>query len=116
MIHEEGRLRFLRRVSDRPRRRFRRGVYLLPTLFTMGNMFCGYACVVYAMRGEYETAAPFIGFAIVLDMLDGRIARMTGTTSAFGVEFDSLADIISFGVAPAILSFAWGLSSLGRLG
>jgi CDP-diacylglycerol--serine O-phosphatidyltransferase len=91
-------------------------VYLLPSLLTMGNMFCGYACVVYAMRGEYETAAPFIGIAIVLDMLDGRIARMTGTATAFGVEFDSLADVISFGVAPAILSFAWGLSPLGRLG
>ena len=62
------------------------------------------------MRGEYETAAPFIGFAVVLDMLDGRIARLTGTTSAFGVEFDSLADVISFGIAPAILSFSWGLS------
>ena len=115
--HSEGRLPFLRRASDRPRRnRLRRGVYLLPSLLTMGNMFCGYACIVYAMRNELETAAPFIGFAIVLDMLDGRIARMTGTTSAFGVEFDSLADVISFGIAPAILSFAWGLSSLGRLG
>ena len=91
-------------------------MYLLPSLLTMGNMFCGYACVVYAMRGEFETAAPFIGFAFVIDGLDGRIARMTGTTSAFGVEFDSLADIISFGIAPAILSFAWGLQSLGRLG
>jgi CDP-diacylglycerol--serine O-phosphatidyltransferase len=68
------------------------------------------------MRGEFVTAAPFIGLAIVVDMLDGRIARMTGTTSAFGVEFDSLADIISFGVAPAILTFAWGLQPLGRLG
>jgi CDP-diacylglycerol--serine O-phosphatidyltransferase len=114
--HQDGRLRFLRRINDRPRRRFRRGVYLLPSLLTMGNMFCGYACVVYAMRGEFETAAPFIGFAFVIDGLDGRIARMTGTTSAFGVEFDSLADIISFGIAPAILSFAWGLQSLGRLG
>jgi CDP-diacylglycerol--serine O-phosphatidyltransferase len=113
---QEGRLRFFRRKNDRPRRRFRRGVYLLPSLLTMGNMFCGYACVVYAMRGEFETAAPFIGFAVVIDGLDGRIARMTGTTSAFGVEFDSLADIISFGIAPAILSFAWGLQSLGRLG
>jgi len=113
---QEGRLRFFRRINDRPRRRFRRGVYLLPSLLTMGNMFCGYACVVYAMRGEFETAAPFIGFAIVIDGLDGRIARMTGTTSAFGVEFDSLADIISFGIAPAILSFAWGLQPLGRLG
>ena len=117
MDHHERRRFFLRRATDRPRRnRLRRGVYLLPSLLTMGNMFCGYACVVYAMRAEYETAATFIGFAIVLDMLDGRIARMTGTTSAFGVEFDSLADVISFGVAPAILSFAWGLSPLGRLG
>src|SRR5438132_12532327 len=114
--HQEGRLRFLRRSAERPRRRFRRGVYLLPSLLTMGNMFCGYACVVYAMRSEFETAAPFIGVAVILDMLDGRIARMTGTASAFGVEFDSLADIISFGIAPAILSFAWGLSPLGRLG
>jgi CDP-diacylglycerol--serine O-phosphatidyltransferase len=110
------RLQFLRRATDRPRRRFRRGVYLLPSLFTLGNMFCGYACIVYAMRGEYETAAPFIGFAIVLDVLDGRIARMTGTASDFGVQLDSMADVISFGVAPAILSFQWGLSPLGRLG
>src|SRR5471030_419087 len=118
MLEEsEGRLRFLRRTTDRPRRnRLRRGVYLLPSLLTMGNMFCGYACVVYAMRGEFETAAPFIGFAFIVDGLDGRIARLTGTTSEFGVEFDSLADIISFGIAPAILSFAWGLQSLGRLG
>ena len=82
----------------------------------MGNMFCGYACVVYATRGEFETAAPFIGVAIVLDMLDGRIARMTGTASEFGVQFDSLADIITFGIAPAILAFEWGLVPLGRLG
>ena len=79
-------------------------------------MFCGYACVVYAMRGEFETAAPFIGIAVVLDMLDGRIARLTGTTSAFGREFDSLADVISFGMAPAMLAFRWGLEPLGRLG
>ncbi len=116
MAQNQPRLRFLRRTADHQRPRFRRGVYLLPSLLTMGNMFCGYACVVYAMRGEFETAAPFIGFAIVLDMLDGRVARLTGTTSAFGVEFDSLADVISFGMAPAILSFQWGLSPLGRLG
>ena len=94
----------------------RRGVALLPSLFTLGNMFCGYACVIYAMRGEYDTAAPFIGIAIILDMLDGRIARLTGTASEFGVQFDSMADVISFGMAPAALTFAWGLSSLGRLG
>src|SRR4051812_30033377 len=116
LAQDEGRLRFLRRRASGERRRLRHGVYLLPSLFTIGNMFCGYACVVYAMRGEYETAAPFIGFAIVLDMLDGRIARMTGTDSEFGVQFDSMADVISFGVAPAILSFSWGLVPLGRLG
>ena len=82
----------------------------------MGNMFCGYSCIVHAMRGDYESAAPFIGIAIVLDMLDGRIARLTGTASDFGVELDSLADAISFGVAPAILAYTWGLSELGRLG
>src|SRR5512139_1679885 len=98
------------------RRRLRRGVYILPSMFTLANMFCGYACVVYAMRGDYETAAPLIGLAIVLDMLDGRIARLTGTASPFGVEFDSLADVISFGIAPAILTFTWGMSTLGRLG
>ncbi|MBI4264313.1 MAG: CDP-diacylglycerol--serine O-phosphatidyltransferase [Acidobacteria bacterium] len=106
----------LRRRTDIQRRRFRRGVYLLPSMLTMGNMFCGYACIVYAMRGGFATAALLIGLAIVLDMLDGRIARLTGSTSAFGIEFDSLADVISFGVAPAILAFSWGLYPLGRLG
>src|SRR5688572_3096631 len=106
----------LRRRTDVAQRRLRRGVYILPSLFTLANMFCGYACIVYAMRGEFVTAAPFIGLAIVVDMLDGRIARMTGTESAFGIEFDSLADITSFGIAPAILAFAWGLQPLGRLG
>lgn len=104
-----------RRREDRPHR-FRRGVYLLPSLFTVANLFCGWACVVYAMRGEFHTAAPFIGIAVVLDMLDGRIARMTGSSSQFGVEFDSLADLISFGMAPAALTFQWGLWPLGRLG
>jgi CDP-diacylglycerol--serine O-phosphatidyltransferase len=110
-------LRPLRRTRDKgSARRFRRGVYLLPSMFTMGNLFCGYACIVYAMRGEFDTAAPFIGFAMVLDMLDGRIARMTGASSDFGVELDSLADVVSFGLAPAILSFTWGLDPLGRWG
>jgi CDP-diacylglycerol--serine O-phosphatidyltransferase len=113
---EHRRIPFLRRADDRKRLRARRGVSLLPSLFTMGNMFCGYACIVFAMRGDFDTAAPFIGFAVVLDMLDGRIARLTGTSSDFGVEFDSLADVISFGVAPAMLSCAWALQPLGRLG
>ncbi len=116
-MHDSG-VRFLRPAGDRPKLRLRqrRGVALLPSAFTMGNLFCGYACVVYAMRGELETAACFIGFAIVLDMLDGRIARLTGTSSDFGIQFDSLADVVSFGIAPAVLSFAWGLAPLGRLG
>jgi CDP-diacylglycerol--serine O-phosphatidyltransferase len=97
-------------------RKARRGMYLLPSLMTVGNLFCGYACVVHAMRGDLYTAAPFIGIAVILDMLDGRIARLTNTTSAFGVEFDSLADVVSFGLAPAVLAFAWGLSELGRWG
>ena len=105
-----------RRHTDIPQRRFRRGVYLLPSLMTLGNLFCGYACVIYAMRGEYAVAAPFVGIAMVLDTLDGRIARMTGTTSEFGVQFDSMADIISFGIAPAILTFSWGLTALGNWG
>lgn len=99
-----------------PARGFRRGVSLLPSLFTLANLFCGWACVVYAMQGQLETAAPFIGVALVLDMLDGRIARLTGTASEFGLQLDSLADIVSFGMAPAVLAYAWGLAPLGRLG
>jgi len=102
--------------QPRPSRRFQRGVYLLPGMCTVGNLFCGYAAIVYATRGDYATAAPLIGIAMVLDLLDGRIARLTGTTSDFGLQFDSLADVISFGVAPAILAFTWGLQPLGRLG
>ena len=100
----------------RPARRFQRGVYLLPSIITVANMFCGWACIVYAMRGDYVTAAPLIAFAMILDTLDGRVARLMGATSDFGVEFDSLADVISFGVAPAVLMFTWGLEPLGRVG
>ena len=100
----------------RQTRRFQRSVYLLPSMFTIGTLFCGYACIVHAMRADYATAAVFIGVATVLDVLDGRIARLAGAASEFGGEFDSLADVISFGVAPAVLVFAWGLEPLGRLG
>jgi CDP-diacylglycerol--serine O-phosphatidyltransferase len=106
----------LRRQTDAAHKRVRRGVYLLPSLFTMGNMFCGYCCIVYAIRGEFERAAVLIGVAMVLDMLDGRVARMTGGDSEFGVQFDSLADVVSFGMAPGLLSFLWGLQPLGRIG
>ena len=102
--------------GERRTRRFQRTVYLLPSMFTVGTLFCGYACIVSAMRADYATAAVFIGVATVLDVLDGRIARLAGAASEFGGEFDSLADVISFGVAPAVLAFAWGLEALGRLG
>jgi CDP-diacylglycerol---serine O-phosphatidyltransferase len=104
-----------RRREDRPRR-LRRGVFLLPSLLTVANLFCGYACVVYSTRSDFDTAALFIGIAMILDTLDGFIARLTNSSSAFGVELDSLADVVSFGLAPAILAFTWGLWPLGRLG
>jgi CDP-diacylglycerol--serine O-phosphatidyltransferase len=107
--------RFARRRGDQPRR-FRRGVFLLPSLFTVGNLFCGYACVVYATRADFDTAALFIGIAMVVDTLDGFFARLTNTATAFGVQLDSLADVVSFGLAPAILAFTWGLWPLKRLG
>jgi len=104
-----------RRREDRPAR-FRRGVFLLPSLFTIGNLFCGYACVVYATRADFDTAALFIGIAMVVDTLDGFFARLTNSSTAFGVELDSLADVVSFGLAPAILAFTWGLWPLQRVG
>ena len=104
-----------RRREDRPDR-FKRGVYLLPSMFTVGNLFCGYASVVYSTRGDFDTAAVLIGVAMVLDALDGFFARLTHSSSAFGVELDSLADVVSFGLAPAILAFTWGMWPLGRLG
>jgi CDP-diacylglycerol---serine O-phosphatidyltransferase len=97
-------------------RRFRRGVALLPSLFTTGNLFLGFWAMVRTLHGQYQEAAPLIGWAILLDLLDGRIARMTGTTSEFGGELDSLADVISFGVAPALLVYSWGFGSVPRAG
>ena len=104
-----------RRKDDRPRR-LRRGVFLLPSLFTVANLFCGYACVVYSTRADFDTAALFIGIAMVLDTLDGFFARLTNSSTAFGVELDSLADVVSFGLAPAILAFTWGLWPLNKVG
>jgi CDP-diacylglycerol--serine O-phosphatidyltransferase len=97
-------------------RRFRRGIYLLPTIFTIGNLFCGFYSLVLAFRGDLERAALMIVVAGILDGLDGRIARLTGTTTEFGNQFDSLADVVSFGVAPALLAYRWALLPLGRIG
>ena len=96
-------------------RRFRRGIYLLPSMFTVGNLLCGYYAIVASFIGSpelFDHAAKAIGIAIVFDSLDGRVARLTGTTSEFGVQFDSLADVVSFGVAPALLAYSWGVRSL----
>jgi CDP-diacylglycerol--serine O-phosphatidyltransferase len=105
----------LQRRGDRPER-FRRGVYLLPSMMTIANLLCGYASVVYSTRGDFDTAAILIGVAMIVDTLDGFFARLTHSQSAFGAELDSLADVVSFGLAPAILAFTWGLWPLGRLG
>src|SRR5216683_2506917 len=98
------------------RRRFSRGAAILPSLFTTGNLFLGFWAIVRTFHGQYAEAAPLIFWAILLDVLDGRIARLTGTTSEFGAELDSLADVVSFGVAPALLAYSWGFGTLPRVG
>lgn len=98
------------------KRKLRRGLYLLPTCFTTGNLFCGFYSVIESLRGSFGDAAMLIIVAGILDALDGWIARLTGTTSDFGVEYDSLADVVSFGVAPAVMAYGWGLTPFGRLG
>ncbi len=103
-------------VSENGRTVKRRGVYLLPNLFTTGALFCGFYAVVAALRGDFEAAPIAIFFALVFDGLDGRIARLTNTASKFGGEYDSLADMVSFGVAPALVVFSWALGDLGKLG
>jgi CDP-diacylglycerol---serine O-phosphatidyltransferase len=97
-------------------RRFRRGASILPSLFTTGNLFLGFWSIIRTLNGQYVEAAPLILWAIVLDMLDGRIARMTGTTSEFGGELDSLADAVSFGVAPSLLAYRWAFAPVPRVG
>jgi CDP-diacylglycerol--serine O-phosphatidyltransferase len=104
--------------------RFRRGIFLLPALFTSANLLCGYYAVIAALHGavavasgsgdfsNFDHAARAIGLAILFDSLDGRIARLTGTNTEFGVQFDSLADVISFGIAPAVLAYCWGVRNI----
>jgi CDP-diacylglycerol--serine O-phosphatidyltransferase len=93
-----------------------RGIYLLPNLFTITALFAGYYSIVAAMKGRYEMAAIAIFIAMVLDTLDGRVARLTNTQTNFGAELDSLSDMVSFGVAPALLCYSWSLTELGKLG
>lgn len=102
-------------MNQQTNHRLRRGIYILPSLFTVGNLLCGYYSILSSAGGtvpELDRAAKLIGIAVVLDALDGRVARMSNVSSSFGKEFDSLADVISFGIAPAFLALVWGLRGL----
>lgn len=99
------------KTSIRPR-----GIYLLPNLFTTGALFSGFYAIISAVNGRYETAVIAIFIAMILDGLDGRVARLTNTQSDFGAQYDSLSDMVAFGVAPALVMYLWAFSSLGRLG
>src|SRR5438270_13979296 len=90
----------------------RRALATLPSLFTLGNMFCGFAAILVSIRGEYTLAAIFIGLSVVFDITDGAVARLVGAVTPFGLQFDSLADLVSFGLAPAVVAFM--LFSPGR--
>lgn len=103
-------------TSLNERRGLARGVYLLPNLITTGALFSGFYAIVAAMSGSLESAAIAVVIAGFLDALDGRIARLTNTQSEFGVQYDSLSDMVAFGVAPAVLMFSWVLSDLGKIG
>ena len=94
-------------------RRLRNGLSILPSLFTVGNIFCAYFSVMSTLKGKWDQAAIAIGVGYILDGLDGRVARLTGTSTEFGAQLDSLADVLTFGIAPAILAFAWGIDWMG---
>ncbi|MCD4689242.1 MAG: CDP-diacylglycerol--serine O-phosphatidyltransferase [Desulfuromonadaceae bacterium] len=98
------------------RESLRKGVYLLPNLFTTGTLFAGFYGIISTMNGGYYVAAWFILVSAIFDVLDGKVARLTGTTSRFGVEYDSLADLVAFGVAPGLLMYSWALKPFGKLG
>ncbi|EXF43513.1 phosphatidylserine synthase [Pseudomonas sp. BAY1663] len=93
-----------------------RGIYLLPNLFTTANLFAGFFSIITAINGNFYVAAATVFVAMVLDSLDGRVARLTNTQSAFGAEYDSLSDMVAFGLAPAVLAYEWALSELGNVG
>jgi len=99
-----------------PLEKRRRGIYILPNLFTTASLFAGFYAIVQAMNDRFESAAAAIFVAMILDALDGRIARLTNTQSEFGAEYDSLADMVSFGAAPALVVYEWALKDLGKLG
>ncbi|MFM8315262.1 MAG: CDP-diacylglycerol--serine O-phosphatidyltransferase, partial [Deltaproteobacteria bacterium] len=91
-------------------------ILVVPSLFTTGNLFCGFYSIIHSFTNNFEAAAYAIFLAGIFDVLDGRVARITHSTSKFGVEYDSIADVVSFGVAPAVLAYVWALQPFGRLG
>ncbi len=93
-----------------------RGIYILPNLFTIGALFAAFFAIISAFKGKYDSAAVAIFIAMIMDSLDGRVARLTNTMTSFGAEFDSLSDMVAFAVAPALLAYSWNLSSLGKFG
>jgi CDP-diacylglycerol--serine O-phosphatidyltransferase len=94
----------------------RRGIYILPNLFTTGNLFCGFWAIISVFQEKFFYAAVAILLACAFDILDGKVARLSGATSKFGVQYDSLADLVSFGIAPALLAFSWALRPYGKFG
>ena len=108
--------RFGRRAEDRQPGERGRGIYLLPNAFTTGALFCGFYAIVMAMNQRFEHACWAVFIAMILDALDGRIARLTNTQSEFGAQYDSLSDMVSFGAAPALVIYEWSLRGLGKLG
>lgn len=107
---------FEEEVSENGQKVVKRGIYILPNLFTSASLFTGFYAIVSSMNDNYESAAIAIFIGMFLDAMDGRIARLTHTQSRFGAEYDSLSDMVTFGVAPALALFSWCLSSLGKLG
>ncbi|AMO94277.1 CDP-diacylglycerol-serine O-phosphatidyltransferase [Collimonas fungivorans] len=103
-------------AGDNPRVRRRRGIYLLPNAFTTAALFCGFYAIVMAMNLRFDQASIAIFVAMVLDSLDGRVARLTNTQSEFGAQYDSLSDMVSFGAAPALVVYEWSLRGMGKLG
>jgi CDP-diacylglycerol--serine O-phosphatidyltransferase len=100
----------------RPKIKMRRGIYILPNLFTTGNLFCGFWAIISVFQEKFLYAAIAILLASAFDYLDGKVARLSRATSKFGVQYDSLADLVSFGIAPAVLAFSWALRPYGRFG
>ena len=103
-------------MTEKSDKSIRKGIYILPNLLTTGALFAGFSSIIMASKANFEVASILIFIAMVLDGLDGRVARMTNTTSEFGIQYDSLSDMVSFGLAPALVVYEWSLHTMGKLG